>query len=182
MEYYAYILIFHIMAFMSWMAVLFYLPRLFVYHVEHMDKPDFVKVVEIQEYKLYKYIGLPAMWASIISGVAMLIINPYLFQTGAWIYAKLFLLVILIAYDYSMEVYRKQLLNSTCTKSGKFFRAYNEAPTFLSILIVTFVVLKDIPIYFTILMVVLFVVVVYVLMKHAKEPNMDVVKKDKKWQ
>ena len=164
------------MAFMSWMAVLFYLPRLFVYHVEHMNKPDFVEVVEIQEYKLYKYIGVPAMWASILSGALMLFLNPVLFETGLWIYAKLFLLAILIGYDYSMEVYRKQLLNSTCNKTGKFFRAYNEAPTLLSILIVTFVVLKDIPIYFTAFMIVLFAVIVYVLLKHAKEPNMDVLK------
>ncbi|WP_024955284.1 CopD family protein [Sulfurospirillum arcachonense] len=177
MDYYIYILIFHIMSFISWMAVLFYLPRLYVYHVEHMDKPQFVEIVEIQEYKLYKYIGIPAMWASIISGVVMLVLNPVLFETGMWIYAKLFLLVILIGYDYSMEVYRKQLLNGTCKRSGKFFRAYNEGPTLLSILIVTFVVLKDIPVYFTAFMLVLFAVIVYVLLKHAKEPNMDVLKK-----
>jgi len=158
------------------MAVLFYLPRLFVYHVEHADKPDFVEVVKIQEFKLYKYIGVPAMWASIASGTLMLFLNPALFDTGLWIYAKLFLLAVLVVYDYSMDVYRKQLLNSTCKKSGKFFRAYNEAPTLLSILIVTFVILKDIPIYFTAFMLVLFAVVVYVLMKHAKEPNLDVLK------
>lgn len=176
MEYYTYILVFHVMAFMSWMAVLFYLPRLFVYHVEHMDKKDFVKIVEIQEYKLYKYIGIPAMWASILSGVLMLYLNPVLFETGLWIYAKLFLLLLLIIYDYSMEVYRKQLLSSTCKRSGKFFRAYNEAPTLLSILIVTFVVLKDVPVYFTIFMVVLFVFIAYYLLKHAKEPNLNVVR------
>jgi len=176
MDYYIYILIFHIMSFISWMAVLFYLPRLFVYHVEHADKPDFVEVVKIQEFKLYKYIGVPAMWASIASGTLMLFLNPALFDTGLWIYAKLFLLAVLVVYDYSMDVYRKQLLNSTCKKSGKFFRAYNEAPTLLSILIVTFVILKDIPIYFTAFMLVLFAVVVYVLMKHAKEPNLDVLK------
>ncbi len=176
MEYYIYILIFHIVSFISWMSVLFYLPRLFVYHTEHKDKPDFVEVVQIQEFKLYKYIGAPAMRASIVSGTLMLILNPALFDTGLWIYAKLILLAVLIAYDYSMEVYRKQLLNSTCKRSGKFFRAYNEAPTLLCILIVTFVVLKDIPIYFTAFMLVLFAVVVYVLLKHAKEPNMDVLK------
>jgi len=176
MDYYIYILIFHIMSFISWMAALFYLPRLFVYHVEHSDKPQFVEVVEIQEYKLQKYIGVPAMWATIASGILMLGLNPSLFQTGYWIYAKLLLVLVLVAYNYSMETYRKQLLNSTCKKSGKFFRAYNEAPTLLSILIVTFVVLKDIPIYFTAFMVVVFAIVVYILLKHAKEPNLDVLK------
>jgi len=176
MEYYMYILVFHVISFISWMAVLFYLPRLFVYHVEHSDKPQFVEVVQIQEYKLYKYIDVPAMWATIISGTVMLVLNPSIFQTGLWMYAKIFLLVLLVAYDYSMNVYRLQLLNSTCKKSGRFFRAYNEMPTLLSILIVTYVILKDIPLFFTIFMFVLFCVVAYVLLKHAKEPNMDVLK------
>ncbi len=174
MEYYIYILTFHIVSFISWMSALFYLPRLFVYHTEHKDKADFVNVVQIQEFKLYRYIAVPAMWATLVSGTLMLFLNPSLFQTGLWIYAKLFLLLILIAYHYSMELYRKQLLSSTCKKSGKFFRAYNEAPTLLSILIVTFVMLKDIPIYFTAFMMVLFGVVVYILLKHAKKPNLDV--------
>lgn len=174
MEYYQYILIFHIMSFMSWMAGLFYLPRLFVYHAEHMDKPDFVKIVEIQEYKLYKYIDFPAMIATVVSGIVMLVINPYLFESGLWLYAKLFALALLIWYDLSMNYYRKQLLQGTCTKSGKFFRAYNEFPTLLSILIVTYVVLKDIPLIFTGFMIVLFAVIVRVLLKHAKEPNLKV--------
>jgi putative membrane protein len=162
------------MSVISWMAALFYLPRLFVYHTEHIDKPQFVEVVKIQEYKLYKYINVPAMWATLISGILMLILNFEFFKTEPWIYAKLFLISVLVVYSYSMETYRKQLLNSTCKKSGKFFRAYNEAPTLLSILIVTFVVLKDIPVYFTIFMVAVFALVVYVLLKHAKEPNLDV--------
>nr|MDA3908270.1 CopD family protein [Sulfurimonas sp.] len=85
MEYYMYILVFHIISFISWMAALFYLPRLFVYHVEHADKAQFVEIVKIQEYKLYKYIGVPAMWATLLSGTAMLGLNPILFETGLWI-------------------------------------------------------------------------------------------------
>jgi len=162
------------------MAGLFYLPRLFVYHAEHMDKPDFVKIVEIQEYKLYKYIDFPAMIATVLSGVTMFILNPYLFDMGYWAYGKISVVILLIWYDLSMNHYRKQLLTRTCTKSGKFFRAYNEFPTLLSILIVTYVVLKDIPLYFTAFMIILFVVIVRVLLKHAKEPNMKVVEEELK--
>lgn len=176
MEYYLYILTFHVISFISWMAALFYLPRLFVYHVEHSDKPQFVEIVEIQEYKLQKYIGVPAMWATIVSGLLMLILNPSIFESGIWMYAKLFLLLLLVAYNFSMEFYRKQLLNDTCKKSGRFFRAYNEIPTLLSILIVTYVILKEVPLFFTIFMIVLFAIIVYVLLKHAKEPNLDVLK------
>ena len=174
MEYYQYILIFHIISFMSWMAGLFYLPRLFVYHAEHMDKPEFVKIVEIQEYKLYKYIDFPAMIATVLSGALMFILNPALFEMGLWAYAKIVVVLLLIGYDLSMNHYRKELLKATCKKSGKFFRAYNEFPTLLSILIVTYVILKDVPFVFTAFMILLFGVVVRVLLKHAKEPNLKV--------
>ena len=69
MDHYKWILAFHIIALMSWMAMLFYLPRLFVYHVEHAEKKEFVEVVKIQEYKIYKYIGLPAFWATLANHV-----------------------------------------------------------------------------------------------------------------
>lgn len=174
MEYYQYVLIFHIISFMSWMAGLFYLPRLFVYHAENLDKPEFVKIVEIQEYKLYKYIDVPAMIATVLSGVLLFVLNPYLFDVGIWGYAKIAAALLLVGYDLSMNHYRKQLLSGICTRSGKFFRSYNEFPTLISILIVTYVVLKDVPIIFTSLMIILFAFIVYVLMKHAKEPNLKV--------
>lgn len=142
MEYYQWVLTFHIMSFMSWMAMLFYLPRLFVYHSEHKDKKDFVTVVKIQEFKLYKYIGLPAMWTTIISGIWMLYVNSGLFSSGGWLHAKIFFVVLLIAYSFSLEYYRVKLSNDSGYKSGKFFRFYNEVPTILSIAIVIFVIIK----------------------------------------
>ena len=165
MDYYTYVLAFHVISMMSWMAMLFYLPRLYVYHQEHANKKEFVEVVKIQEYKLYKYIGMPAMWATIISGVAMLAINPAIFQSGAWIHAKLTVAVLLIAYSFTLEYYRKQLENDTCTKSGKFFRAYNEVPTILGILIVTFVIMKSIPLYFSIGITLFFLFIMYMIVK-----------------
>jgi len=171
MQYYTYILAFHIISMMSWMAMLFYLPRLYVYHQENFDKKEFVEIVKIQEYKLYKYIGLPAMWATIISGISMLVLNTNIFQSGAWIHAKLSVAVLMIAYSFSLEYYRKQLENDTCTKSGKFFRAYNEIPTVLAILIVTFVILKSVPIYFSIGIISFFIFVMYKIMNPKKQEN-----------
>lgn len=147
------------------MAMLFYLPRLFVYHVEHAEKEEFVEVIKIQEYKIYKYIGLPALWATLLSGVTMLWLNPILFETGFWLHAKLFTVAILIAYSFSLEYFRKGLEDLTCKKSGKFFRAYNEVPTLLSILIVTYVVLKSFSLLFTLLMMGLFGFIGYMIMK-----------------
>lgn len=168
MQYYSWILTFHIISVMSWMAMLFYLPRLFVYHVEHANKKEFVEVVKIQEYKIYTYIGLPAFWATLISGVAMLTLNPILFQTGFWLDAKLFVALLLSVYSFSLEYFRVQLVCGMCTKSGKFFRAYNEIPTLFSILIVAYVVVKTFSWIFTLCMILLFALITYMIMKPTK--------------
>lgn len=171
MGYYTWILTFHIMAVMSWMAMLFYLPRLFVYHVENINKKEYVEIVKIQEYKIYKYIGAPAMWATIASGAMMLFLNPTLldFQVAPWMYAKLFVLILLVIYSFSLEKYRKELENDECKKSGKFFRMYNEMPTMLSILIVAYVITKSFSIIFTVITITLFAYISYVIMKPKKE-------------
>ena len=162
-EYYLGILAFHIMSVLSWMAMLFYMPRLFVYHQEHRDKRDFTDVVKRQEYMIYKAIGLPAMWATIISGGVLIYINPSLLEQN-WMLAKLFFLILMIAYSFSLEYFRKILKEDRCVKSGQFFRGYNEVPTLFSILIVTFVITKSIPIYFSISITLFFGVIIYMIL------------------
>ena len=142
MEYYTWILAFHVMSFTSWMAMLFYLPRLFIYHREHSDNLAFAEVVKIQEYKLYAYIGLPAMWATIISGAVMLYMIPSLLDSGMWMYIKLGFLALLVAYSFSLNSIRKTLIDNPEYKSGKYFRFYNEVPTLLMIIIVIMVIVK----------------------------------------
>ena len=159
-EYYLGILAFHIMSVLSWMAMLFYMPRLFVYHQEHKDKTDFTDVIKIQESKIYKVIGYPAMWATIVSGATLLYIRPELLQEE-WMLAKLFILVLTIAYSFSLEYFRKVLATDTCVKNGQFFRAYNEVPTLFAILIVVFVITKSIPIYFSIFITLFFGFIIY---------------------
>lgn len=142
MAYYHWILAFHVMSFISWMAMLFYQPRLYVYHSEHAENEGFVQVVQIQERKLIKFIGVPAMWATVISGAVMLYLNPALFQSGLWMYAKLFLAALLMAYHFSLEFHRKKLIEDPAYRPGRFYRFYNEVPTLLMIGIVIFVVVK----------------------------------------
>ncbi len=137
---YDWILWFHAISFISWFAVLFYLPRLYVYHMEHIQNRGFIEVVKIQEMKLYKYIGIPSMYATVISGTALIYMGEWIHSP--WLHAKLLFLTLLIAYFYSLNVIRKRLLEDRCTKSGKFFRMYNEVPTILMLLIVGMVVLK----------------------------------------
>lgn len=175
MEYYTWILTFHVMAFMSWMAMLFYLPRIFVYHTEHKNKSDYVEVAKIQEFKIYKYIGAPAMWATIISGGFMLYLNPYLLsgEAGGWMHAKLLSAFFLVIYSFSLEKYRKDLEQGIYTKSGNFFRAYNEVPTVLSLLIVGYVITKTFSVLFTVITLLVGAFIIYKVLnqkpKDAKE-------------
>jgi len=136
---YNWILWFHVLSFISWFAAIFYIPRQFVYHVEHKDNPGFVEVIKIMEYKLIKYIGVPAMWATILSGAVLIYLGEWF---TPWLYAKLFFVAVLVIYFYSLENYRKILEKDECIKSGKFFRVYNEVPTILMLFIVAMVVFK----------------------------------------
>ena len=140
---YQWMIWFHLISLISWFAVLFYLPRLFVYHAENADNAGFIKVVKVMEMKIYKYIGLPAFWATLLSGTALAFMYPVnIFSTGGWFHAKLLFVAILIVYFFSMGYFREKLLADSCTKSGKFFRFYNEGPTILLLLIVAMVVIK----------------------------------------
>lgn len=145
---YSWVLWFHIISMVSWFAVLFYLPRLFVYHVENGTNQGFIDVVEIMEMKIYKYIGVPAFWATLLSGTTLIILSTQhyngvnVFQMGGWMHAKLTLVAILTAYFFSLGHYRLKLKENTACKSGKFFRMYNEIPTLLLMGIVALVVVK----------------------------------------
>lgn len=165
MDYYLWIVVFHIMAVISWMAMLFYQPRLYVYHTEHQNKPDYVEVVKIQEYKMYKYIGMPAMWATLLSGGIMIALRPEMFSEGGWLHAKLLFVFILVAYSFSLEHYRKNLEKGIYPKSGNFFRAYNEVPTVLSLLIVGYVITKTFSLLFTGIVLAFGAFVIYKVMK-----------------
>jgi len=136
---YEWVLWFHVISFISWFAALFYLPRLFVYHAEHIDNKGFVEVAKIQEMKLFKYIGVPAMWATVLSGATLIYFIGF---NDSWLHVKLFFVALLIIYFFNLDKYRKELLEDRCTKSGKFFRIYNEVPTILMLFIVAMVVIK----------------------------------------
>jgi putative membrane protein len=119
------------------------MPRLFVYHAEHSENSGFIEVVKIMEMKIYKYIGVPAFWATLISGLGLIYLYPTnIFTTGGWFHAKLLFVVMLTVYFFSLGWMRKKLLADECTKSGKFFRAYNEVPTILLMVIVAMVIVK----------------------------------------
>ncbi len=89
----------HIVSMVCWFAGLFYLPRLFVYHAQSEDTVSKERF-SLMERKLYRGIMGPAMIATLIFGIALIWLNPSLFSQGAWIHAKLTLVVILIGYHH----------------------------------------------------------------------------------
>ena len=139
-------LVIHIISFISWFAMLFYLPRLFVYHSERRDNSGFIEVARVMEHKLYKYIGVPAMWATLISGGLLfwsyLGQDVNLFKTGGWLHAKLLFVLFLVIFTFYLGNTVKFLSSNEPVKSGKFYRILNEVPTLLMIAIVVFVIVK----------------------------------------
>ncbi|MGG7074082.1 protoporphyrinogen oxidase HemJ [Campylobacter sp. 9BO] len=140
-DYYNYFRFAHYIFFVSWMAMLFYQPRLYVYHAENMDKPEFVKVVEVMEYKMYHYIGWIALIGSFATGALILLTMPSLLKSG-YIHVKLTVVVLMAAYHLHLGYYMRALKEKRCTKDGMFFRAYNEVPTVAMIIIIWMIVFK----------------------------------------
>ncbi|TKX28544.1 protoporphyrinogen oxidase HemJ [Campylobacter sp. MIT 12-5580] len=139
-QHYLWVKALHYAGFISWMAALFYLPRLFVYHSEHKDNTGFVSVVKVQERKLFKGIAMPAMIVTLLTAFLMLAANPILMKQPH-IHAKLTLALLLLVYHFDNWRFLRQLQNDRCQRSGRFFRAYNEIPTLfmLAILVVMIV-------------------------------------------
>jgi putative membrane protein len=79
------------------------------------------------------------MWATVLSGSTLIFLGNWF---ESWLYIKVFFAILLIAYFYSLGVFRIKLLEDRCTKSGKFFRAYNEVPTIIMLVMVAMVVFK----------------------------------------
>lgn len=132
----------HIISVICWMAGLFYLPRLFVYHVENSSNADFVAVVKLQEYRLFAYIMRPAMLASVITGVLMIASDFEIFKSGIWIHIKLLFALFLLLYHIACGILVGRLHRGIQKFSGKFFRFFNEIPTILMIVIVVCAVMK----------------------------------------
>ena len=133
----------HLIAVVSWMAGLLYLPRIFVYHVENKEKKEATDIFEVMEKRLFFYIMRPAMLFTWIFGLILIYLNggvEIFFQL--WIQIKIVLVVLLSAYNDYLGKCLKSLKNNTNTRSSKFFRIINEIPTVLLIFIVFVVIFK----------------------------------------
>ena len=132
----------HLIAVISWMAGLLYLPRIFVYHVENFEKKESTEIFETMERKLYLYIMRPAMLLSWLFGIILIYILGIESFSYLWIQIKLVLVIILTIYHEYLGRCMRLLKSGDNNKSSKFFRIINEIPTVLLILIVFIVIFK----------------------------------------
>ena len=134
----------HLIAVVSWMAGLLYLPRIFVYHVENINDQNSINIFKTMEKKLYFYIMMPAMILSWIFGLILISIVGFDVLSATWIQLKLIFVVLLTFYHFYLGQCLKNLAFEQNNKTSKFFRIINEIPTILLILIVFIVVFKPI--------------------------------------
>jgi len=128
----------HIIAVICWMAGIFYLPRLFVYHSMSSDEISIARF-KTMERKLYNGIMQPASFATFIFGVWLWLGFGF---SGGWLHIKLVLVGLMLAYHIWCGHMIKKFANNEVTQGHVFFRFMNEAPIFLLIGIVILVVVK----------------------------------------
>ena len=134
----------HLIAVISWMAGLLYLPRIFVYHAENNSEVNISEIFKTMERKLYFYIMTPAMTLSWLFG--LLLIHSIGFQqlTQTWMFLKLLFVITLTVYHFYLGKLLNQFRIDRNNHSHKFYRYINEIPTILLILIVFVVIFKPI--------------------------------------
>ena len=134
----------HLIAVVSWMAGLLYLPRIFVYHVENKEKKEATDIFEVMEKRLFFYIMCPAMIFTWIFGLILIYLNGIEIFSQLWMQIKLVLVILLSAYNDYLGRCLASLKNNSNPRSSKFFRIINEIPTVMLIFIVFLAIFKPI--------------------------------------
>jgi putative membrane protein len=140
-EWFLWLKVIHIVSVIAWMAGLFYLPRLFVYHCGVPPSSEASELFKVMERRLMAAIMRPAAAASLISGVFLFIAGGFEFLQ-VWVLGKLAAVFLLCLYHGALEGYRRRFARDERLRDARFFRILNEVPTLLLIIIVVFIVIK----------------------------------------
>lgn len=132
----------HLFAIIAWMAGLFYLPRLFVYHSTVAVDSEAARLFSVMEKRLFYIIMTPAMVLSLASGLILAIMPGIVDWRSGWIHVKLIAVGSLIAFQYLLNRWRVSLTKGQHVPSTRFFRVINELPTLLLLIILVCVVMK----------------------------------------
>lgn len=138
---YDWIKIGHLFSVIAWMAGIFYLPRLFVYHADAEIGSVQSETFKIMERRLFKGIMRPAMYSTWIFGVWLGVKGGW-FSALSWLWLKLLFVLGLTVYHYQLDAWRKAFERDLNRRSSRFFRMMNELPTLLLFAILVLVVLK----------------------------------------
>lgn len=139
---YPWIKAFHIISVIAWMAGMFYLPRLYIYHCDAEIGSDLSETLKIMERRLLRAIINPAMISTFVFGIMLLMIPGIVDWSAGWIWVKLAMLFLMTGFHGSLSRWRKDFEADRNEKSSKFYRYANEFPTILMIIIVIMVVVK----------------------------------------
>ncbi|BAH40891.1 MAG TPA: protoporphyrinogen oxidase HemJ [Gemmatimonas aurantiaca] len=131
----------HVVAVIAWFAGLFYIFRLFVYHVQQREQPAVVATLEVMEHRLMRVIMAPAMIVAVTMGAWMLVKQPALLRMP-WMHMKLGAVFFLLGYHGFASYTRKRLARGDYFLSERACRAFNEVPTLLLIIIVIAVIVR----------------------------------------
>ena len=131
----------HLIAVISWMAGLLYLPRIFVYHSEANDTSQ-KTVFKTMESKLYNYIMMPAMMLSWLFGILLIHSLGFSVFGELWMQIKIISVVIMTYYHFTLGKYLNDFAIDNNQKTSKFFRIYNEIPTVILIVVIFVVIFK----------------------------------------
>lgn len=141
--YYPWIKAFHIMSVITWMAGLFYLPRLFVYHAEQAVAGDSRDTVfQVMEYKLLRYIMRPSMLATWGFGILLSGTPGIVDWSSVWPYTKIVGVLVMTGFHVWLAARRKEFAAGRNSRTGRQYRVMNEVPTLAMIVIVLSVVVK----------------------------------------
>ena len=134
----------HLIAVISWMVGLLYLPRIFVYHVENLNDKNTCLAFKTMESKLFFYIMTPAMILTWLFGLILIHVSGIDVLFALWIKLKILFIILLTLYHFYLARCLNDFKLEQNTKTSKFFRIINEVPTILLVFIVFIVVFKPI--------------------------------------
>lgn len=134
---------FHVISVITWMAGLFYLPRLFVYHVETVEAGSGTdKLFQVMERKLLRLIMNPAMTATWIFGLALVFTPGIVDWSAAWPWTKAVSVLAMTWFHHWLGYRRKEFVSGANSRTGRTYRMMNEVPTVLMVVIVLSVIVK----------------------------------------
>lgn len=138
---------FHLIGIVVWFAGLFYLVRLFVYHAEANQQSEPAQTIlknqyQLMEKRLYNIITTPGMVLTVAMAIGLIAVQPEIMKSG-WLHIKLTFVALLLAYHFYCGRIMRRLETGECQWSGQQFRALNEAPTVLLVVIVLLATFKN---------------------------------------